>query len=398
MSHGPPSGVNRPNGRGRAILLAVPSPTPRTPPRRAPAVRLANRAPEPFSSRLSRALAAHPLTAFLGHGRRIALLRQLSSLFRAGTALPVALGHLSRFARPSLVAQLSRVREELDRGATFGAALRAHVRALDPTTIELIAFAEESGSLEKVLARLVRQQEELQRLRWKAVVSALWPLYLVAAEVFAGPLFSLSAALAKGAKLGSLTGIYLAGLAENLVVVTATLAAVLAFPLIVRLSGFDAGWERVKLALPGVGRVVRDFARSRLYLALSLGLGAGVELFRALEIAAQSTASPLLLGRLPKVLARLRGGEELAPALTELRLLPPEQLGTVAVAEKAGTLEEAFESLAQDAEEAAMRGLKFVLLAVVALIALVALGTILRQLLGTIFGPIYDYYHLLDHS
>lgn len=372
------------------------APRPRPSATRAPAARAASRPAAPLAEKLTRAAARHPVAAFLRHGKRIAFFRQLHALVKAGTGMPLALDQLARWATPSLAASLHRVRDEVAAGGGFSQALRRHVRELDPASVELVAFAEEAGKLEPVLARLIGHLEKLQKLRWQALAGALWPLYLLGAQVFVGPLFSLSAALAKGAPTSAMGSVYLSGLLTNLAVLALTVGALAAFPLAVAALDADEAWDRFKLRLPAVGRVVRDLYASKLCMALGLAQAAGVEIYRTVEIAALATGSPLVAGRTWRATQALREGGTLADALSRLELLPRTALGSVAVAETSGTLEEAFATLGRESEEAAVRGLQMLIVAVLVLVAGVLLVTIVRELLGTMFGPIHNYYHLTD--
>ena len=132
---------------------------------------------------------------------------------------------------------------------------------------------------------------------------------------------------------------------------------------------------------------------SRFFLALGLGLGAGVEVKRAVRIALNASGSPTLAARTSDVLGTIEGGSTLADALAPLEVFDRPSLGAIAIGEDTGTLDEALDRVAKDAQEAALRGAKLLMLAVLVVVVLVVLGSIVSTMLGTIFGPISAYFN-----
>lgn len=344
--------------------------------------------PPDASARLARAWARHPIVAFAGHRGRIAFYRQFHSLVKAGTGMPIALAELSRYASGRMASALSSVAKDLENGAGLGEAMAKHEALFDDATLELLVFAEETGSLERVLAQIVEHLEAMQKLRWTALFGALWPMYLAGAFVFVGPLYGVATCD------GNYGATYLSGLGQNLVVAGGSLAIILAFPFLLALAGLERGWDRLKLAMPIAGGATRRIYASRFLLALGTSVSAGLEVARSIRVSGKATGSPALMDRVALAERRVQGGGSLTDGVETLQLLDRHALGTLSVAERTGTLDESLAQLAKETQEGAVRAIRILILIVLAVFAIVVLVMIVSTMLGTLFGPVKEYYEL----
>ncbi len=350
---------------------------------------------------MARAWAAHPLVAFAGHRGRIAFYRQFHSLVRSGVGMPVALKELARHAPgEGMRRALRQIARDVGAGAGLAEAMQRHAGAFDDATMELLAFAEETGTLEPVLKRVVEHLDEMQKLRWQAIFGSLWPVYLLAAIVFVAPLFDVAGAASSGSGAADgkeavvYGGTYLLGVLRNLALAALAIGAILGFPFALAVAGLESRWERLTLAVPLVGGAVRNLVGARFFLSMGLAVGAGVDLIRSVRLAIRASGSASVLERIDETEASLRGGSTLTDAVLALRVFDPNSLGSLSVAERTGTLEDALRELAEDHRSAALRSLRILMLIALGLVALVALGFAVAKILGTIFGPIRSYFEL----
>jgi type II secretory pathway component PulF len=339
---------------------------------------------------VARAWARHPVVAFFRHRQQLSFYRQLHALVRSGTPLPTAFAELSRYAPDArLKAGLEAVAREVRDGATLGEAFGHQRHVFDDANVELIAFAEEAGTLDPVLEALLLSMEELQRLRWQTLMYSLWPAYLATAVIFVGPLLGA----AQSAKdLSSVGAVYVSGLVRNLLTAAFGVAVVLGAPLLIAAAGQELAWDRFKRSLPGLSGALRDLAASRFVLGLGLSLGAGLEIVRGVRVAVLATSSPSLAARLPEVEGALRSGSSLVDAVARLELLDPSSLGQLAVGERTGTLAGTLPKLSRELQEGAVRAMKFLMLALIVVFAGLMLVFAIQALLGTMFGPIKHVY------
>jgi type II secretory pathway component PulF len=340
--------------------------------------------------RLTRAWLRHPLVAFVRHRRLITFYQQLHSLIRAGIALPTAFTQLTQYAPDATMAKgLAAVARDVRGGSTLGDAMRKHGALFDDANVELIAFAEEAGRLEPICAGVISHLEKVQAQRWQALLGALWPMYLLAGFIFVGPLLGVAQQVKPGSSIG---GLYLSGLFSSLTTAGLLLTLVLGAPFLVATIGQEAAWDRVRRRIPLISSPMRQLAASRFVLGLGLATASGMEAMRSLRLAVKATSSPSLMEDLPKVEAKLRGGSTLTEAVATLELLDRASLGTLAVAETTGTLDDTLERMSRELQESSLRAMRMLILLVTALVAAAVLVKIVAGILGVLLGPVKTLY------
>lgn len=343
-----------------------------------------------LSTKLAKTWARHPLVAFSSSRRQIAFYRQFHALVRAGLGMPAVFEELSKYApAPGLERALKVVAKDIQNGETLAKSLSKHSAMFDDANVELIAFAEEAGTLDTVLKTLTDHLEQINKLRWRAIFMSLWPMYLAFAFIFVGPLLQVSQAMNSTASGGE---IYLRGLINNLMLTGSVIAALVSFPFVVTLLGAEIPWDAFKRRAPIVAKAVRDLYASRLLLGLGLGVGAGLEVMRTLKIAVSATSSPSLIDNLPAAERVIRNGGTLTDAIGSLNLLDRIALGQLSVAERTGTIDGTLEKLSQELQESSLRAIRILIIVVLALAAGALLVGIVMSMMGTIFGPIKHLY------
>jgi len=343
-----------------------------------------------LTEKLAKTWGRHPLVAFSKHRRQIAFYRQFHALLRSGVGLPVAFAELSKYAPdPALERALKVVAADIQAGSTFAQALGRHSALFDDANVELIAFAEEAGTLDTVLRTMIDHLEEVNRLRWRAVFMSLWPMYLAAAFIFVGPLLNVAQSMKGTTSIGVA---YLGGLFRNLFLALLTVSAAFSAPFIVTLLNAELAWDQLKRRLPIISKAVRELYASRLLMGLGLGVGAGLEVMRTLKVAVLSTSSPSLAASLPRAEATIRRGGTLTEAIDSLELLDRSTLGTLAVAERTGTVSETLAKLSQELQESSLRAVRVLVIAVLVVVAGVLLVAVVSSMLGTLMGPVKNLY------
>lgn len=108
--------------------------------------------------------------------------------------------------------------------------------------------------------------------------------------------------------------------------------------------------DQLLLRVPGIRGVVAQAALARYSQTLGTLLACGVDVLAALQIAAQAAGNHVFTRGLLPVVERVRGGTEVAPALAETRLIPPQTVEVVGVGQQSGTLAEVLERVGQRCE------------------------------------------------
>ena len=148
----------------------------------------------------------------------------------------------------------------------------------------------------------------------------------------------------------------------------------------------------MKRALPILSRSVREFYAARFVMTLGLGTAAGMEIHRTLRAAVKGTGSPSLLERLPEAEAALRSGATLTEAVDTLGLLDSSTLGTLAVAEATGTLDETLVRASRELQDSALRSMQILMIALVVLVGAGLIVKVVVSILGDALGPMKTLY------
>lgn len=343
-----------------------------------------------LSTRLAKTWGRHPVMAIMRQRRQVAFYRQFHALISAGLGMPLVFAELSKYAPdPALERGLKVVAQDIRNGSTLSQAMNKHSALFDDANVELIAFAEEAGTLDRVLKQMIEHLEELGRMRWRAVFMSLWPMYLAGAFIFVGPLLSVSRSMTSTSSIGA---IYLSGLIRNLLITGGVAAAIFAVPFLITLLNGELAWDQFKRRAPIVAPAVRDLYASKMMLGLGLGVGAGLEVMRTLKVAILATNSPSLIAQLPRAEAVIRNGGTLTEAIDSFGLLDRVSLGSLSVAERTGTVSETLAKLSQDLQQSAMRAMRVLIIVVLVVVAAVLLVGIVSSLIGTIMGPVKTLY------
>ncbi len=161
---------------------------------------------------------------------------------------------------------------------------------------------------------------------------------------------------------------------------------VLLYVLANRWLGETAALQRLLLRLPAVGPCVRALALGRFALALSLTLGAGLAVGKALRQSLAATGNAAFASRADEAVAVVKRGDSLTLALSVPGLFPANFLAVVAVAEEAGRVPESMRHQAEQQHDEAARRMKELtraLVGLVWLIYMVVMVVIILALAGT---------------
>jgi type II secretory pathway component PulF len=335
------------------------------------------------------------LVALLTHRRRLSFLQQLHALIKSGTGLPTAFAELSRYVPAREREAIARAAERVAAGETLARAVRDDRSHFDDVTLELLAAAEEAGALESMLGRAIAQAEEAQKLRWQAVMIALYPTYLLVGLILFGPLLDMPAAIsAAGGATNTAADAYVHGFERNVLVISLSLGTLFCWPLIVAALGIETRWDAFRQRLPILGGLYRSLYRTRFANALSTALSAGLGAHRILALACRTMQSPSLEKRAGLASEVIQRGGTFADAIATFELFESHDLGQLSVAERTGDLDQVSARLANQHWEAAVRRMRIATFFVAGLVVAALLVAILVKLIGVLLGPVSDYYNL----
>lgn len=353
----------------------------------------------------------------LALGRRLSqtelavITRQLASLL--GAALPVADAltvMVEQSEKQSVRELMAAIRTDVLGGSSLSKALARHPRQFPDIYRALIAAGEESGRLGSVLQSLADYIEERAKLQQKITLAFVYPAIVtfVALAVVIGLLtyvvpqvVQVFANTKQALPLLTRALIATSDFVRGYGWIVAALLAVGAFLVnrALRVEAVRMRWHQRILRLPVAGVLARSINTARFASTLSILVGSGVPMLRALQAAGETLTNLAMRARVVEATQRVREGFSLARALRadaeeerragHMKLFPPVLIHLIASGEATGKLPEMLARAADiHAREAERRALFFTSLLEPALI--LTMGVIVMLIVLAVLLPIIE--------
>jgi general secretion pathway protein F len=294
---------------------------------------------------------------------------QLADLLRAGVPVLRAMDVLAKAnANAALVEVLREVRDDVAGGLGLAEAMEKHPYAFSELHISMIRAGERGGFLEEVLSRVSVFVERQNELRNKLIGSLVYPVMLMVAG-FGVVLMMLTFVVPKIRPLlqkleqqGDLPVLTKALFtvtdflrAYGVFVFGAVVIGILSILPYIRSEAGRRAFDRIKLKIPVLGKIVTIVAICRFCRILGTLLANGVPILQALKISKDSAGNLVLAEEIDKAAESVRKGETLSGPLGQSGLFPIDVIDMVAVAEEANTLDSVLVTIADANEVRAAR-------------------------------------------
>ncbi|WP_269530752.1 type II secretion system inner membrane protein GspF [Chitinimonas sp. BJYL2] len=285
--------------------------------------------------------------------------RQFATLLDAGLTIERALTVLiEQTENPRSRDVLAGVRSEVLAGAPVSVALNRHPRVFPELYRTIVRAGEESGKAAGVMGRLADYMEARRALTSKVTLAFVYPAVVLSVSllVIVGMLWWVVPQMVgvfQSAKqeLPFLTRALLAissGIREYGIWGAAAMGgAVIAFQRALRLPAFRQRVDGLLLRLPLFGRLNRAGNTARLASTLSILVGSGVPLLKAMEAAAGVVQNGVLREAVLSASRDVREGATLSRALERQKLFPPVLVHLIASGEATGRLDAMLDRAAQ---------------------------------------------------
>jgi type IV pilus assembly protein PilC len=321
--------------------------------------------PHPFA-RLKTLLLTHPL--FAGRVKPAAVCvftRQLATLVDAGLPLLRGLRILAQQeSNRTLQRIIAEVGEAIESGSSLSEALSVYPKVFNRLYVNMVKAGEASGALEVSLRRLAEFMEKAQKIKGKVKSAMFYPVsvmfvataILIVMMIYVVPRFQgVFAGLLGGQPMPVFTQfvLNLSDLARH----HAPLVALGGFAVFVAFAvGLRTVWgrwvfDRFKLNMPVLGKVLRAAAISRFARTLGTLLGNGVPILQALTILREAAGNVQIASLISTVHDCVKEGDTITIPLRESGMFPPMVVGMVDVGEQTGALPDMLMKVADDCDD-----------------------------------------------
>jgi type IV pilus assembly protein PilC len=291
--------------------------------------------------------------------------RQLATLIDVGMPLMRGLRILQQQAdNRALKGIILDLAAAIEGGSSLSEALARHPKVFSPLYVNMVKAGELGGVLEAALRRQAEFMEKSLKIKGRIRAALFYPAAVMTAAagvlalmmVFIIPRFQeVFVGLLGGRPMPPFTVLVL-NISElfrshYLTVGLTGIALGLAARTLVRTRWGRPLFDRGKLALPVVGRVVRRVILARFARTLGTLLGSGVPVLPALAIVRETAGNAVMGGVVSRIHASVKEGGTIAAPLQESQIFPAMVAGMVDVGEQTGALPDMLLRIADTCDE-----------------------------------------------
>ncbi|MFP4696675.1 type II secretion system F family protein [Thiohalospira sp.] len=326
--------------------------------------------------------------------------RQMYSLTRAGVPIIRALAGLAQNTRNRRLARaIHNVAEALEGGHGVADAFAA--QGVFPSLfVSMLRVGENAGRLDESFLRIASSLESERETREQVKGALRYPSFVLVAivaaivviNIFVIPAFAdLFADMDQQLPLPTrilltTSALFLDWWPALLVLAGAGIATFLAW---IRTEAGRLRFDRWKLAIPGIGSIVRRALLARFARTLAISLRAGVPVLTALNAVAAATDNAFVATRIQTMRTAVERGESLLRAATTADLFTPLVLQMLSVGEETGRVDEMMEEVAEFYEREVEADLKK-LSSYIEPVVITGIGILVLVLALAIFLPMWQ--------
>ncbi|MBI3939484.1 MAG: type II secretion system F family protein [Acidobacteria bacterium] len=302
---------------------------------------------------------------------------------------------------------LLQVRNDVEAGASLADAMRRHPRTFDNLFVNMVAAGEAAGILDAILQRLTAFVEKTMKLKRSLRSASIYPvtILLVAAGVVSIillkviPVFAtLFEGLGADLPLPTLIVIRLSHFLGRFFLfwVAGAALAVAGLRYCYRTEGGRIGIDRLLLALPFFGLVLKKIAVARFSRTLATLMVSGIPILEGLEITARTAGNKIIEQALVKTRKAVEEGKTVVETLRQSTLFPPMVVQMVGVGEQTGELDQMLLKIADYYEEEADAAIANFLTLLEPML-IVFLGAVVGGIVVSMYLPLFSMIAKLSH-
>lgn len=327
--------------------------------------------------------------------------RQLHTMLRAGVPIQRALTSLRESSvNAGFASVLGDIIDSLGQGRELSVALARHPKIFDSFYLAMVRVGEMTGRLDEVLDRLAVHLDFERRSHEKVKTAVRYPIFVIIAlavalgviNIFVIPAFSKVYAGIQ-ADLPLMTRILIATSTftrDNFVILIAGVAAaMLGFRAWARTDAGHYAWDRTKLRLPIVGKILRKSALARFARSFALATRSGVPILQVLTVVSAVADNRYYADKISGMREGIERGESLLRTSTLAGIFTPVVLQMLAVGEETAELDNLLQEVAVMYEQEVEYEIS-TLSQQIEPILIVALGAMVLVLALGVFLPIWD--------
>ena len=289
--------------------------------------------------------------------------RQFATMIDAGLPLVQCLEILSQQSDSKVLCKtIKEVKEEVESGSTFAAALKKHPKVFSDLYSNMVAAGEVGGILDTILNRLASYMEKIVRLKSKIKGAMIYPACIISAAVlvtgillvYVIPVFAdLFNSFGQALPAPTQFVINLSNFTINnfWFIVGGMIATAGGFVFASRTDRGRYWLDRIGLRIPVFGDLIRKTAIARFARTLGTLVSSGVPILDALTITGRTAGNKIIEQAIYATRSSISEGKTIAEPLIESKVFPPMVCHMIAVGETTGALDQMLQKIADFYED-----------------------------------------------
>jgi type IV pilus assembly protein PilC len=277
--------------------------------------------------------------------------RQFATMIDAGLPLVQCLEILaSQQDNKTLKKTLTEIRQSVEGGSTFAAALKQHPKVFTSLYANMVEAGEAGGILDTILNRLAQYMEKAMALKKKVKSAMIYPSTIVTVAVavviflliFVIPTFkAMFEGFGAALPLPTQIVLELSRLVINYfwVGIGAIVGVIVAIRWWYGTSSGRTNIDRLLLRMPIIGMLIRKVAVAKFTRTLGTLISSGVAILDGLDITARTAGNKIVETAVLRTRASIAEGKTIAEPLRESGVFPPMVVQMIAVGEQTGALD-----------------------------------------------------------
>ena len=327
--------------------------------------------------------------------------RQMHTLLKSGVPIMRALRGLQESAPDARLAEaVGEVRQSLESGRELASALARHPRVFSPFYVAMIRIGEVTGRLDEIFVRLFHHLEFDKYMRDQVKAALRYPSFVIAVMIVALLVVNIWVipAFAKvyegfDAQLPILTRV-LVGVSSFVknwwyLLIGGGAAVAFGFRAWVATAAGRLEWDRIKLRLPIMGKIILKATLARFARSFALAVRSGVPIVQALSVVANTVDNDHIASKIEGMRDGLERGESVLKGAIAAGIFTPVVLQMIAVGEESGSLDDLLDEVGVMYQREVEFELK-TLSSQIEPILIVFLGILVLVMALGIFLPIWD--------
>ncbi|MEN9975663.1 MAG: hypothetical protein RLZZ282_1669 [Verrucomicrobiota bacterium] len=330
---------------------------------------------------------------------------ELSDMLSAGLQLEPALKSMeSRQESGNLKAVSYKIRQIVRDGVNFSVALKKVSPSFGSLYCSLAAAGEASGALDTILKRQAHYLKTLAELQSRLILAMIYPAFLVLAGVGVSVIFvtvlipQLTALIESSGGKMPLGAAILIAISDFLsrwwiALLVLIIAAVLFVKAWKDNEANQPVWDRLKLRLPLVGRVISTRFYVQFLETMANLVSNGLPLLRALELSRDATQNRSLRAELNKVIDQVGDGRSFSKALIRNGAFPPLLIDMISVGEQTGKIDQSLRRAAERYDKELDKDLQRIMALIMPTVLIIMaslIGTMAYLMITAIFQTIQN--------